>query len=342
MVQTSTEPEAGSTGGTHMLRRAGRAVAGPASRVLAARRETPIFVVTVLAFCYFAATAPNFLQTASLQTLLTFVAPMLLLAAGLTPLLVAGEIDVSVGQTFALVPVVIVRFTADGTPLLLALLFGLIAAALVGVVNGVITTYFRLSSFVVTLGMFFVLSGLAVSLLNAPVTTPGTGAYASILGGARYSEILWGLAAVVVLEFVLVKSRFGLHLIAAGANVTGAQEIGIRVRRVKIIAFTVAAVLAGFTGVLESVRVTTSDPAAGGSILMFEAVAAVVIGGTLLTGGAGTVIGSLLGALFLGIVNEGFSLDGVSAYLFDLIVGIAILIALIVNSGVVRLIGGRR
>jgi simple sugar transport system permease protein len=267
---------------------------------------------------------------------------MLLLAAGLTPLLVAGEIDVSVGQTFALVPVVIFRFTADGTPLLLALLFGLIAAALVGVVNGVITTYFRLSSFVVTLGMFFVLSGLAVSLLNAPVTTPGTGAYASILGGARYSEILWGLAAVVVLEFVLVKSRFGLHLIAAGANVTGAQEIGIRVRRVKIIAFTVAAVLAGFTGVLESVRVTTSDPAAGGSILMFEAVAAVVIGGTLLTGGAGTVIGSLLGALFLGIVNEGFSLDGVSAYLFDLIVGIAILIALIVNSGVVRLIGGRR
>ena len=174
------------------------------------------------------------------------------------------------------------------------------------------------------------------------VTTPGSGGYATIFGGGQYSEILWGVAAVLVLQFILVKSRFGLHAISTGANLTGAQEIGIAVRRVKIITFTVAAVIAGFTGVLEAVRVTSSDPAAGGSILMFESVAAVVIGGTLLTGGAGTVIGSLLGALFLGIVNEGFSLTGVSAYLFDLIVGIAILVALVINSGVVRLLGGRR
>jgi simple sugar transport system permease protein len=307
-------------------------------RTIATRREGPIFAVSALTFFYFVITTNNFATIDSLHTLLTFVAPVAVVAIGLTPLIVSGEIDVSGGQAFAFAPVLLYEVYQRGAPLLVAAVVAVAATAGVGMINGLIATYFHLTSFVVTLGMYFVLAGLNVSILNAPATTPGSGTYLDITAGP-YSEIIWALVIVVIAQVVLSKTRFGLRTVAVGANIAGAIELGVPVRRIKIANFMFASAMAGLAGVFESVRVATTDPGAGGSTLAFQSIAAVVIGGTLLAGGSGTAVGSLLGAVFLGIINEGFALAGISAYTFNLIVGIAILVALIINRGLIVLSG---
>jgi simple sugar transport system permease protein len=128
-----------------------------------------------------------------------------------------------------------------------------------------------------------------------------------------------------------------LHTIAGGANPLGASEAGIHVKRLKLGNFILAAVLAGLTGILEAFRISSIDPQAGGNQIMFLAVAAAVIGGTPLAGGSGTIIGGLIGAAVLGILNDGFTLIGINAFTFNMILGAAILAAMIFNIHVVRL-----
>jgi simple sugar transport system permease protein len=139
-----------------------------------------------------------------------------------------------------------------------------------------------------------------------------------------------------VLQLLLTRTRWGLHTFAVGGNLLGSREAGIRVRWVKIRNFMLASTLAGFAGILEAVRITSTDPLAGGSGIMFQAIAAAVIGGTLLAGGSGTVIGAFIGACVLGILRDGFTLQGISAFTFDLILGMAILVAMAVDIYVTR------
>jgi simple sugar transport system permease protein len=140
-----------------------------------------------------------------------------------------------------------------------------------------------------------------------------------------------------VMHVVLRHTRWGLHTIAAGANPLGASEAGINVNRLKIGNFVIVAVLAGFTGVLEGIRISSFDPQAGGNQIMFLAVAAGVIGGTPLAGGSGTIIGGLIGAVVLGVLSDGFTLIGINAFVFNIILGGAILGAMIFNIHMTRL-----
>ena len=121
------------------------------------------------------------------------------------------------------------------------------------------------------------------------------------------------------------------RLIATGGNPIGAAEVGIGVRWIKIGNFVLCSVLGGFAGLLDAFRIGSIDPLAGGTQIMFMAIASAVIGGTLLTGGAGTIIGALVGAAVLGVLKDGFTLLGVSAYTFDMILGAAILVTMAIN-----------
>ena len=305
---------------------------------MAARtRELPILVISAVAIVYFAATAPNFVTLTSFGTLVTYIAPTAIIAVGLTPLMIAGEIDVSVGKTFAFAPIVVVLAHDSGLPLIVAVVVAVAASALVGAITGLISVLMGVSSFIITLAMFFLLNGVNLMLMDGiPAATPGAEIYDLVMGRGRYAQIVWALLLTGLLQFVLVKTRFGMHTIAVGANILGASEVGIRVRTVKVWNFAVASMLAGLAGIFEAVRVTSTEPIAGGSSTTFYAIAAVVIGGTQLTGGSGTVVGAFLGAVFLGVLRDGFSLSGVSAYSFDLIVGAAIIIAMGVNATVVK------
>ena len=129
-----------------------------------------------------------------------------------------------------------------------------------------------------------------------------------------------------MLQFVLTWTRWGMHTIATGGNIVGAAEAGVNVRMIKIGNFVLANFLAGFAGILDSTRITTIVPLQGGPDLMFVAVAGAVIGGTSLFGGSGSVIGAFIGVAVLVILRTGFNIIGVSAFTFDLIIGIAIIV----------------
>jgi len=335
--QSSPAERAGATDG-------GRGWWAGAVELALGRRELSIAVVAVALYVYFLYSVVDFASTANLQTLGTFIAATAIIAAGQVFLMISGEIDLSVGQTFALAAFIVAWTAEDGVPVLLAVLIALAACAAIGLVNGVVTTVVGVSSFITTLGMFFFLNGLTLSLSNGrPIDTPGEGTYTEVFGGGAYSGILWAIGLALFLQLVLMRTRWGLHTFAVGGNLLGSREAGINVRWVKIRNFMLAAVLAGFAGIIEAVRITSTDPLAGGPNIMFAAISAAVIGGTALAGGSGTVLGAFIGACVLGILRDGFTLQGVSAFTFDLILGLAILAAMVLDIYVrrVRARGGR-
>ncbi len=308
-------------------------------------QEASILLVALLLVAWFETANPDFLLTgASLENLSQFIAPAAIIACGEIMLMICGEIDLSAGMVFALAPFIMHFADEAGMPVIVALLAGLLAAGLVGVVNGVVTVLLRVPSFVTTLGTLFLVNGITLTISRGtPVTPPGGEAFAQVMGAWGYSEILWALLVVVVLHVVLRHTRWGLHTIATGANETGAREAGIHVTRLKVGNFILTAVLAGFTGCLEAFRIGSIDPQAGGNQIMFLAVAAGVIGGTPLAGGSGTIIGGLIGAVVLGVLNDGFTLIGINAFTFNIILGAAILVAMLFNIHVTRFAreGGR-
>ncbi len=229
------------------------------------RQEASIFVVALLLIAWFESANHDFLlSSASLQNLSQYIAPVAIIACGEIMLMIGGEIDLSAGMVYAFAPF-IMHFAADaGVPMFVALLIGLLAAGCIGLLNGVVTLLLSVPSFVTTLGTLFLVNGLTLTISRGtPVTPTASEAFAQVFGAWGYSEILWAILVVIVLHVVLRHTRWGLHTVASGANETGAREAGIRVTRLKIGNFVVAAVLAGFTGYLGSIP-HRLDRSAGG------------------------------------------------------------------------------
>jgi simple sugar transport system permease protein len=301
-------------------------------------REASIAIAGVVMIIYFQSTAPAFLSPGNIGNLAEYTAMTAIIAAGLVMVLIAGEVDLSVGQVYALSPFIMYFAQKAGVPFILAIGFGLIAAAIVGIVNGIFTVVLRIPSFITTLGTLFLINGLTLSISGGYPVRPKAGPLLKeIFGGNPVSQILWAIAVILVLQFVLVKTRWGLHTIATGGNVVGAAEVGIKIGRIKVGNFIICSILGGLAGILDAFRIGSIDPLAGGTEIMFMAIASAVIGGTLLTGGSGTIIGAFLGAAVLGILKDGFTLSGVSAYAFDMILGAAILITMLINVHLSRL-----
>jgi simple sugar transport system permease protein len=302
-------------------------------------QELSIVVVALILMAYFEWANHDFLLTdASLQNLSQFVAPAAIIACGEIMLMIGGEIDLSAGMVFALAPFLMHFAHQAGVPLPAAVALAVVASALVGLCNGVITVTLLVPSFITTLGTGFLLNGLTLTLSHgSPVEAPEDPAFAAVFGNWGYSEIIWAVGVVAVMHTVLRRTRWGLHTIAAGANPVGAAEAGIRVNRLKIGNFMIAAGLAGLTGILEGFRISSIDPQAGGNGIMFLAVAAGVIGGTPLAGGSGTILGGLIGAFVLGVLSDGFTLIGINAFTFNIILGAAILAAMLFNIHAGRL-----
>ena len=310
-------------------------------------REGSIVVVTIFAAIYFAARSNRFATGSNFQTLLPFFAPYAIIAAGEVFVMVNGEIDLSVGTTGLFTAFWFHQVHGYGLPLVPALIITFVTAAIIGAINGFFTAYVGISSFVTTLGMFFFLGGVTLVMshstqVNLPGTTIlGHGTFERIFGRGTYSELIWAIAVVIVLQLMLSFTRHGKYTVAVGSNRIGAAEAGINVRRNLVRNFMMCAVLAGLAGVLENVRAITlnPDPSATSNYL-FLSISAAVIGGTLLQGGSGTVVGALIGALFLGIITDGLNLIGTSADHLDLYLGLVIVIAMVINTYVLRVRAG--
>jgi simple sugar transport system permease protein len=265
------------------------------------------------------------------------------MAAGQVFVMINGEIDLSIGAVYLFTPFVFYKFTTTGLPLVPSMLLALLVAAAIGLINGLVVSVVGISSFVTTLGTLFTLDGLTLIISHATqVTTPGTsvtkvGTFAQIFGGGTYSELFWAIGIVLILQVVLSLTRWGIYTVAVGGNRLGAAEAGIRVKWVLTGNFVMCALLAGFVGILEAVRSSsiTPDPSGSNAVLL-QAIAAAVIGGTLLQGGSGTVVGAFIGAIFLGILQDGLIIKGVSANYYTFYLGVAILIAMAFNQYVSR------
>jgi simple sugar transport system permease protein len=304
------------------------------------RREASIVLVAIGLMVYFQAVRSVFLTQDNLVTISQYLAPIAIIAVGEVLLLVCGEIDLSVGSVYTLSPF-LMHYAIDyySVPPIPAILIVLLIAAFIGLVNGLITVALRVPSFVTTLGTLFVLSGITLLTSHAfpvqiPASAVGIGRW---LGAAPWAELIWALLIVAIFHVILTSTRWGLHTIATGGNLLGASEAGVRVGRIKMGNFMITSMLGAFTGILEAFRVGAIDPSAGGTQIMFYAVSAAVIGGTALAGGSGTILGAFVGALVLAILRDGFNLIGISANAFDLILGAAILVAMISNVYLARL-----
>ena len=290
---------------------------------------------------YFEAANPNFITNDNLQTLSQFVAAPVIIACGEIMLLICREIDLSVGQVFALAPFVMGLAQTAGLPTVAAIVVAVAVSALVGLAIGLITIALSVPSFITSLGMLFLIEGVTLTISRGfPANVPMNSHLAGIMGAWGYSEIVWAALIVAIMHIVLRHTRWGLHTIATGGNLVAAAEAGIRTNRIKLGNFVLTSALGGFTGLMEAFRVGSADPLAGGSNIMFLGVASGVIGGTAIAGGAGTIVGGLVGGVMLGVLQDGFTLQGINAFMFNIIIGVAILVAMVANIHLARLRGG--
>ena len=301
-------------------------------------REASIAIAGIVLVVYFQSTAPAFLSASNVANLAGYSATTAIIAAGEVMVLISGEVDLSVGQVYALAPFVMYYAQRAGVPFVPAIAVGLIPAAIIGIINGLITVVLEIPSFITTLGTLFLINGLTLTISGGFPVAPKPGpVVGNIFGGNAISQSLWAIGVTLVFQFVLVKTRWGMHTIATGGNLVGAKEVGVKTGFIKIGNFVICSVLGGLAGTLDCFRIGSIDPLAGGTEIMFMAIASAVIGGTLLTGGSGTIVGAFLGAGVLGILKDGFTLSGVSAYTFDMILGGAILITMLINVHLSRL-----
>jgi len=282
---------------------------------------------------YFSFRTDAFFGQENFRVIAEFSAPIAIIAAGEVMLLICGEIDLSAGNVYAFSAWIFYFANTDwGFPIWLAVIAGLFAGSLVGLTNGLITVVVGVPSFITTLGMIFLLNGLTLIISGAfPVETPGGHTFFRFFGGSPYSTLYWALGVIAVMTILLNRTRWGLRTLATGGNLVGASESGVNVRGIKIGNFIICSTLGALAGILEGVRLTSIQPLQGGTSIMFYAVAAAVIGGTSLFGGSGTIIGAALGVGVLAVLNLGFTLQGISAYTFDLVLGIAIIVSMAFN-----------
>lgn len=310
-------------------------------RLFLYQRELTPVLITIGLFAYFTVRAGStFTDSLSLSSAAGYAGPIGAVAVGEVLLLVVAEIDLSTGQVFLFAPWVEYWMHGDGLSIALSILIALAVCCGVGAVNGLITLRLKVPSFVTTLAMNFVLLGLVLIYsddaeaspipLSAPNGSPGFSS--EFMGSWQWSEILWVLVITLLAAFMLTRTRFGVRIVATGGNLVGAAEAGVPVRRVKMWCFVLCSFLAGLVGIVDAVKYGSLDPGNFGIDYILYAVGACVIGGTALTGGRGTVIGAFIGAILIGILEDGLTLIGISTNDFYVWVGVVIIFAMALNA----------
>jgi ribose/xylose/arabinose/galactoside ABC-type transport system permease subunit len=277
----------------------------------------------------------TFLSTANWQVMLMQTAVVGTAALGATMVIISGGIDLSVGSNIALTTVIVATLLADGWPPLWAALGGVAAGSLLGLLIGVLVAYGGLQSFIVTLGMWGAVRGLAKGLAHEMTVDPGRETWLNQLlrmlapGEQRmiFPIGVWmTLVLAVFVAAMLRYTRFGRHIFAIGSNELTARLCGVPVNRTKVLIYVLAGLFGAIAGVLQFSSLTIGDPTtAMGKEL--DVIAAVVIGGASLLGGEGTISGTLIGALIMTVIANGCTKLGLSNWVQEIVTGAIIILA---------------
>lgn len=275
-----------------------------------------------------------FLSFENLRGILGLMPEMALVAIGVSILMIAGEFDISVGSVFALAPMVMAVAMVAGSPFTLSALLGLGAAAAVGFLNGFITLRFAIPSFITTLGMLFVARSATVVISGGfPPVLPAdipSWIFTYYVGLIRLS-MFWFAAIAVLLAAILSLTNFGNWIKSTGGHIEAAAAMGINTDAVKMTCFMLSSALAGFAGIIQVLRLGSPLPSLGEG-LELQAIAAAVIGGASLYGGVGTVLGAVVGAALIRVIDNGLVLSHVDANWFKFAIGSLLILAVVANA----------
>jgi ribose transport system permease protein len=272
----------------------------------------------------------GFLTTRNLLNIVQQTAPVTVMAVGMVFVLTAGEIDLSIGSIVA-ISALLAAMVLRSEAWFVGAAAGLAAGAAIGAVNGALVAFLRLPSFLVTLATMGLLAGVArwlTSLQSVPITNPifndlfGAGGLVGVP-----SLLLWTVAVVAAGHFFFAESRFGAHVHAIGDNPAGSRAVGIRVERIRFAVMALSGIMAALAGLLYAGRLHGARYTLGETDLL-TVIAAVIVGGTRLSGGTGTIVGALIGSLLMGMLNNGLILMGLDVSGQMMVRGLIILAAI--------------
>ncbi len=298
-------------------------------------REFGIFAFLIVTSVVIGFFRPTFLTGDNILNMLRQMAVTCIMAVAMTFLITAQELDLSVGSIFGFCAMGMALLSKTyGLSLWLTFLLSLLAAVVIGLVNGLITTKGRIPAFITTLGILYIVRGFTLLMSPWPVSQIDSPLFYSVFAGHVGPipvQIFWMLAFVVAGELVLKRTSFGYYVRATGSNKSAALLSGIGVNRIKVICFVLTALAAAVAGALSFAHLGSINPTAGSGIEL-TVIAAVVIGGTALFGGDGTIIGTFLGAALLTIIRNGLVQLGGEGRLQEAFLGAIIIIAVLIHT----------
>ncbi len=302
---------------------------------LIGRPEAGPFALLVLLIVVFTSINPNFISILNISNTLAFTVELGLIALAMTLLMTSGEFDLSVGSVFGFSAVLMwTLFNSGVASLEVAFVAALGTAALIGLSSGLLVTQLKIPSFLVTLGMLLLVRGTALFITDGfPQRTWNAAGepLAEILVGdfwigplRIYMSLFWFALAAIVLGYVLTGTKAGNWIQASGGNPDAARARGVKVNRTKIYLFMLSSTFAALAGIISSIRTSAANPNSGTGYEL-EVIAMVVIGGTALMGGRGTIIGTVIGVFILRLMRNGIIMIGVPGLAYNIFIGAIIL-----------------
>ncbi|MBP2033510.1 ribose transport system permease protein [Clostridium algifaecis] len=292
-------------------------------------------ILALIALCILISiVSPRFLTISNISNVLTQVSVNAIIAIGMTFVILTGGIDLSVGSILAIcgaVSAVIVNSTGS---IFLAVTIPIIIGAAIGLFNGFFISKCRLQAFVATLATMTIFRGLTYVYTNGNPVSSLTNTYNNIANakiGIIPLPVIFTIIITIIAYYFLNKTRFGRHLYAVGGNEDSARLSGIKTIKIKTIVYVVCGAAAGLSGIIATSRIGSASPNAGTGFEL-DAIASVVIGGTSLLGGEGSVLGTIIGALIIGVLNNGLNLLNVSPFYQQIVKGVVILLAVLADK----------
>lgn len=278
---------------------------------------------------------PSFLDLSNLLNLLRQISINGLIAFGMTFIILTGGIDLSVGSILALSSAFIALMITSGVDPIIALIIGVLIGFVLGAVNGLLVTKGNMAPFIATLATMTIFRGLTLVITDGnPITNLGDSYLFQLFGKGYFIGIpvpaVTMIIVFVILLIILQKTTFGRHTYAIGGNEVAAKISGIKVNKIKILIYGISGLMSALAGGILTSRLNSAQPTAGTSYEL-DAIAAVVLGGTSLTGGKGRIVGTLICVLIIGVLNNGLNLLGVSSFYQQVVKGVVILIAVLID-----------
>jgi len=304
--------------------------------------ELMVLLAILVVIIGFVIMAPStFLSARNIGAFLTASAQLGVVAVGAAILIIAGEFDISVGSNYAFTGIVIgLLCTSGGLPTWLAVIIGLMISTSIGLSNGLITLAARIPSFITTLGTWLVWFGLTLAaskgfFVSVRPHDPFIELFGGLLGYQFYASIFWWLGIGIVAIVLLGRTAIGNWIFAVGGNAEAARAVGVPASRVKLFAFSLIGLLAGVSSLFTLGQQGSMAPLYGQNLAL-QAIAASVIGGCSLSGGAGSVVGAMLGAVLMSMINSGLILAGAPTFWYQTFVGAIVLVAVVINTSISR------